>query len=201
MTPYSESERWLAFAAGSLIAEGDLEHVAARTKDAIDRGEIGSVQLFEAETSRQVDLDYNGSLDEVLARLERRADPTPEPDPTPRPRGRPRLGVVSREVTLLPRHWDWLARQPGGASVTLRKLVDIARRGDDSAIRLRGARERVYRFMSPMAGDRPGFEEASRALFAGDRERFEREIGAWPVDVRRHLRELAAEAFTTDDGE
>jgi hypothetical protein len=195
MIPHSDSQRWLAFSAGSLVAEGDLQHVAARTKAAIDRGELSSVQLFEAATSRQVDLDYNGSLDEVLARLERRDDPAEAVDAAPRPRGRPRLGVVSREVTLLPRHWDWLARQPGGASVTLRKLVDIARRGDDSAIRLRGARERLYRFMSPMAGDRPGFEEASRALFAGKRERWEAEIAEWPVDIRRHLRELAEEAF------
>ncbi len=198
MTPYSDSERWLAFSAGTLVAEGDLHHVAARTKAAIDRGELGTIQLFEAATSRQIDLDYRGSLEAVLSRLERRDEQPAEAAPPNRPRGRPKLGVVSREITLLPRHWEWLARQPGGASVTLRRLVDIARRGDDGAIRLRGARERVYRFMSPTAGDLPGFEEVSRALFRGDREGFAAGIAGWPVDIRRHLLELAEDAF--EDG-
>ncbi len=75
----------------------------------------------------------------------------------PRGRGRPKLGVVAREVTLLPRHWDWLNAQPGGASVALRKLVEQARRANGDADRARAAREAAYHFMSAMAGDLPAF--------------------------------------------
>ncbi len=102
-----------------------------------------------------------------------------------------RLGVVAREVTLLPRHWDWLAAQPGGASVALRKLVDEARREHGERDRRRLANERAYHFMSALAGDLPGFEEASRALFAGDMPGFRDRIEAWPRDLREHLLRLA----------
>jgi hypothetical protein len=101
------------------------------------------------------------------------------------------LGVVAREVTLLPEHWDWLARQPGGASVALRKLVLQAMRDSAGPDALRRARERAYAFMSTMAGDLPGFEEATRALFAGDAERLAVHIAAWPPDVRHLVARLA----------
>ena len=111
--------------------------------------------------------------------------------------GRPRLGVVAREVTLLPRHWEWLARQRGGASAALRRLVDEARRsqGDQDAQRL--AKERVYRFMSAIGGGLPGFEEASRALFAQDGAAFAHRTAHWPADVKDHLAWLARDAFAT----
>ena len=114
----------------------------------------------------------------------------------PRQPGRPKLGVVAREVTLLPRHWDWLNAQPGGASVTLRKLVEEARRATAGEVRVREAREACYRFMSIMAGDAPGYEEALRALYADDRERFESFTEQWPEDVRHHARRLAGAGFT-----
>ncbi|RYZ11988.1 MAG: DUF2239 family protein [Comamonadaceae bacterium] len=114
----------------------------------------------------------------------------------PRAVGRPKLGVVAREVTLLPRHWDWLARQPGGASVALRKLVEEARRTHEGRDVVRAAREACYRFMTEIAGDLPGFEEAARALFAGERERFETHVSAWPEDVRSYLARLAASAWS-----
>lgn len=107
----------------------------------------------------------------------------------------PGAGVVGREVTLLPRHWEWLGSQPGGASVTLRKLVERARKENAGADRVRRAREVAYRFLPAMAGDRPGFEEATRALFAGDEEKFEAETAGWPADVRGYARALAAGAF------
>jgi uncharacterized protein len=103
--------------------------------------------------------------------------------------------VVAREVTLLPRHWDWLAGQPGGASVTLRKLVEQARKDNEGKDRLRRAREAAYRFLSAMAGNLPGFEEAARALFAGDRDRFAAIVAPWPQDVREHAVKLAARGF------
>jgi hypothetical protein len=109
--------------------------------------------------------------------------------------GRPKLGVVPREVTLLPRHWDWLAGQPGGASVALRKLVEQARRTNQDKDRLRLAQEAAYRFMSTMAGNEPGFEEAARALFAANQVRFSEFVEPWPIDVRDHAKKLAARAF------
>jgi hypothetical protein len=111
--------------------------------------------------------------------------------PEPRGRGRPKLGVVAREVTLLPRHWEWLGAQPGGASVALRKLVEEARRASGDRDRSRAARDAAYHFMSVMAGNLPGFEEASRALFANDRRRFVELIAGWPGDVRDHIVKLA----------
>ncbi len=114
--------------------------------------------------------------------------------------GRPRLGVVAREVTLLPRHWQWLSSQPGGASVALRKLVDEARLANIGKDRVRQSQEAAYRFMSAMAGDAPGFEEAARALFAGDEHRFEQCISVWPEDVRDHAKRLAKDALHTQSG-
>ncbi|MBV9550059.1 MAG: DUF2239 family protein [Alphaproteobacteria bacterium] len=119
-------------------------------------------------------------------------------NPGSRGPGRPKLGVTAREVTLLPRHWEWLAAQPGGASVALRKLVEAASR-DPKAARNQ-ARDAAYRFASAMAGNEPGFEEAMRALYAGKRKKFRRQIEAWPPDVRAHLEKMAAPVFSDDEG-
>ena len=141
--------------------------------------------VFDDETGRQVDLDFrDGAPGEGASGAEAAA-------PEARGRGRPKLGVVAREVTLLPRHWDWLNAQPGGASVALRKLVETARRANAENDRRREAREAAYRFLSAMAGDLAGFEEASRALFAGDGRRFAEIVAAWPQDVAAYARWLA----------
>lgn len=132
----------------------------------------------------------------MLERLNHAADQETEPDQKENRRpGRPKLGVVAREVTLLPRHWQWLNGQPGGASVALRKLVDEARRVNAGKDLVRQARESAFRFMSAMAGNEPRFEEAIRSLFAGNAERFHEMIAAWPVDVRDHAEKLAAASF------
>lgn len=165
------------------LASGPLVDVAAHFKKAVEKGSNG-VFLFDDTTGRAFDIDIRGSADEVVARLKRTA---PKPDEERGP-GRPKLGVVAREVTLLPQQWDWLAAQPGGASVTLRKIVDEARRGPKA--RARAARDAAYHFMSAMAGDRAGFEEATRALFADDRGRFATLIAAWPKDIREHVTRL-----------
>jgi hypothetical protein len=130
--------------------------------------------------------------DSTGAVLDRPLPKVPETAPTV---GRPRLGVVAREVTLLPRHWEWLAQQRGGASAALRRLVDEARRQHADADAQRQARERAYRCMSALAADLPGFEEASRALFAGDADAFEQHTARWPQDVRQHLGRLASGGF------
>ena len=109
----------------------------------------------------------------------------------PRGRGRPKLGVTAREVTLLPRHWDWLAAQPGGTSAALRRLVDQARRETAAQTDRKARQASAYAFMSAMAGDLAGYEEAIRALFADDREQVCRHSAAWPADVRDHALKLA----------
>ncbi len=154
-------------------------------------GEPG-VLIFDPQ-GRSVDFDLSGGPDAVRVRLQ------PE-EAAPRGRGRPKLGVVPREVTLLPRHWDWLAGQPGGASVALRKLVEAARRASEGPDRIRSSRDAAYRFASAMAGDLAGFEEAMRCLFAGDDTGFEARIEAWPSDIAAQLRTYAAEAFGADEG-
>lgn len=173
------------------IATGDLLTVALQTKAVLDRGEQAPVFIFDHETSRLVEVDFRGTPDEVRSRLA----PGPVPQAAPRGPGRPKLGVVAREVTLLPRHWEWLNAQPGGASVALRKLVEDARRNNADKDRVRQAQDAAFRFLTAMAGNEPGFEESLRALFAGNRERFYECSDLWPSDVRDHARYLADPAF------
>ncbi|HWQ53278.1 MAG TPA: DUF2239 family protein [Bryobacteraceae bacterium] len=178
-----------AFEGSRRIASGELREVAWKAKEAVDRGE--PVLIFNDETSQVIEVDFRGAVNDVVRRL-----PQPVDDvEAPRRPGRPKLGVVAREVTLLPRHWEWLNSQPGGASVALRKLVEEARKANAGKDRIRRAQESAYRFMSAMAGNEPGFEEASRALFAGKPGRFDEMTAAWPVDVREHARKVAAPAF------
>jgi len=183
-----------AFKGARCIATGELAEVALKAKTAVDGGE--QVLIFDDATSQSIEVDFRGSAEEMLQRLAQ-ADgrPAAAASDAPRGPGRPKLGVVAREITLLPRHWDWLNAQPGGASVALRKLVEEARRTNEGKDRVRQSQEAAYRFMSVMAGNRPGFEEATRALFAAHRERFDQLIEPWPKDVRDHARKLAADAL------
>src|SRR5271165_3954600 len=158
-----------AFEGARSIASGDLEHVALKVKKAADRGGKAAILIFHDLTSEPVEIDLRGTPADVVTRI---APAPPEVEP-PRGPGRPKLGVVAREVTLLPRHWEWLNSQPGGASVALRKLVEDARKKYAGRDRIRLAQEAAYRFMSAMAGNEPGFEEAARALYRRNRQRFE----------------------------
>lgn len=189
-----------AFAGSRRLASGALEDVALKVKEALDREENLSVLIFDDLTSRLIDVDFRGAPEDVRARLAAERDGKAPDGPEARRPGRPKLGVVAREVTLLPRHWDWLNSQPGGASVALRRLVEEARRASGARDRLRQAQEAAFRFMSAMAGNEPGFEEAARALFAGNAERFDEVSEIWPADVRNHARRLAAAVFQTEEG-
>jgi len=187
--------RSTAFAGRQRIASGELRHVALKAKQAFDAGK--TVLVFEDASGRQVELPLELPVGDLLRHL---AEPMPMRAPdaapaAPRGPGRPRLGVVAREVTLLPRQWEWLSAQPGGASVALRRLVDEARKVSVEGDRRRAAQEAAYRFMQAMAGDEPGFEETARALFSGDIGRFEEHSATWPEDVREHAALLAADAF------
>ena len=184
------------------IASGELSEVALKTKEIVDRPDHGPALIFDDATGETIEMDYRGTVEDVLERIARAtgevaaSSASPGPDREgPRGPGRPKLGVIAREVTLLPRHWDWLGNQPGGASVALRKLVEEARRSGESKDRARRSREAAYRFLSTMAGNLPGFEEATRALFASDRGRFDGLVEPWPADLRDHSRKLAALSF------
>lgn len=193
----------VAFADERMIAAGPLSQVALVARERAVDATAGPVLVFDDASGRVIDLDLRGSAEEVLARLARGPGTGGEgaeaAAPGPRRRGRPRLGVVAREVTLLPRHWDWLARQPGGASQALRRMVEDAVRRDGSASDIRDACEAAHRFMSAMAGDLPNFEEASRALFASDPDRFAAMLERWPPDIARHATRLATRAFACGD--
>jgi hypothetical protein len=185
---------YTAFEGHRHLACGSLASVALAVKRASEHDAARSILVFDNTTGRTIDIDLRGADDEIVARIALTANEAPRQDESEgafapkeeRGRGRPKLGVVAREVTLLPRHWDWLAAQPGGASVTLRKLVDDARRANGERESRRSAQERAYHFMSAIAGDFSGFEESTRALFAGDRSRFNDLTASWPADIRDH---------------
>jgi hypothetical protein len=190
---------YIAFEGDRCIGSGDLHSVVRAAKEALDRRNDASIQIFDAATSGPIEIDFRGPIADVLARLpEAAATAAAAADagqPAPRGPGRPKLGVVAREVTLLPRHWEWLAQQTGGASVALRKLVDEARRVNKDKDRIRQAQEAAYRFMAAMAENKPHYDEVARALFSGDAARFEAWTASWPADLRDHARRLAAPAF------
>ncbi|MEZ5607208.1 MAG: DUF2239 family protein [Burkholderiaceae bacterium] len=189
------SSRYTAFAGERRLARGSYADIA-QALASLDESEQ-AVLVFDDATGAPVDAPPLPEHAALLARLDGPAAGAPTtaaahaPPARPSP-GRPRLGVVAREVTLLPRHWEWLAAQPGGASAVLRRLVEQARKAGEAADERRRAGERAYKFISAIAGHRPGFEEAARALFAGERARFEALLAAWPADVATHARELAA---------
>lgn len=197
MTDFTPS--YTAFAGTRLAAAGSLAQVARTLKQLVEHQADAQILVFDDHTGAQVDIDLHGTVDEVLRRLPKpRLADVPEAAPAARGVGRPKLGVVAREVTLLPRHWEWLAAQPGGASVALRKLVEHALRENRGADARRQARDASYKFMTALAGDQPGFEEAIRALYAGNQEQFDLRIARWPDDVRAHAKKMAGASFDAD---
>ena len=197
---YFPSKPCTAFSGTRQIAAGPLIDVALAIKAAEEGGSGDPVLTFDDATGKVLDLDLRGTPAEIAARLEARGEPQSpvttdggeaSGDMPAKARGRPRLGVVAREVTLLPRHWEWLSAQPGGASQALRRIVDEARRSDSGGIRAKAARERTYRVLLTLAGDMTGFEEAIRALFAGQDDIFAERIAAWPSDARDYALRLA----------
>lgn len=181
---------YTAFDGHRRIASGPLPLVAEQCKSLLDERPDSQPVVYDDSTGQPRDIDYRGGVHDVLARL----SPSDADAPVKRGPGRPRLGVVAREVTLLPRHWEWLAAQPGGASVALRRLVETASRESAPGARRRQAREAVDRVMFALAGDLPNYEEASRAFHRHEGARFAEWIAAWPNDVRDYVAHLAARA-------
>ncbi|MEA3011273.1 MAG: uncharacterized protein QOJ91_2965 [Sphingomonadales bacterium] len=162
-----------AFLGDTIVARGGREAVT-RELERLYPGDLGAIRVFEDGSGQVVDLDYWDAAASA---------------PPPRRRGRPSLGVAAREVTLLPRHWTWLSRQAGGASAAIRRLVEEASR---QAPGPGEKRDSAYRFMSDMCGDRPGYEEALRALYRGEKARFQALTADWPKQIRGYLKELLA---------
>jgi hypothetical protein len=181
-----ENRTYTAFSGPTLLATGPLDTVLTAVKTRFDADPGAIVPIFEDHTGRQVDFDLRGPLPEVLTRAmpEKRTGP-----------GRPKLGVTAREVSLLPRHWEWLEQQPNGASAALRRLVDDARKKDPGEHRVRLAIEAAARFLSAIAGNLPNYEEATRALYNRNRQRLEELIGEWPGDIRAHVVRLVEGAL------
>ena len=214
--PSPHNSFYTAFSHGRRVAHGRYDDIARALAAAVaaTQADLPAPWLvFDDATGAPIDTP---PLPQDAARLKgaraaRSGAPAPafadadadadEPACAPRAAGRPRLGVVAREVTLLPRHWEWLSVQPGGASAALRRLIDKARKDNKSADSRRAASERSYKFMSAIAGDQPQFEEAARALFAGDAVRFAGHVADWPPDVREYLMQLAEAAFLADDAQ
>ena len=179
-----DAKTFTSFAGTRLVATGDLRTMLLATKKRLDRAPHTPVLIFDDTTGAQVEHDFRGTAEEVLAR-ELQAPRAPGP-------GRPKLGVVSREVTLLPRHWEWLEQQPNGISAALRRLVEEARKREPEKERTRRARAAASRVMTALAGDLPGYEEATRALFAGDAAKLAALTRRWPKDVRAYVARLAS---------
>lgn len=183
--PPSAGSQYVAFSGARRVALGALAEVLPILKQRFDRDPSELVLVFDVESGRQVEFDVSGTLADILDR---------EVPGRQRGPGRPKLGVVSREVSLFPRHWEWLDEQPQGISGALRRLVERAIRTQPGKERARRARSALSRFLSSMAGDRPNYEEATRALFAGETERFESLVQRWPKDIRDHAIDQARRA-------
>jgi uncharacterized protein len=179
----------VAFVDSRRVAAGNVREVIATLKQRFDSEGDEAVLVFELESGRQVDFNLRGSPAEVLARE------APEKPVGP---GRPKLGVVSREVSLLPRHWDWLEQQPNGISAAVRRLVEQAIKDAPGAQRARALRSALSRMLTALAGNRPNYEEATRALFSGDLDTFEGLVKRWPKDIRELALQLAREASELD---
>jgi hypothetical protein len=178
---------YTAFVGTNLLASGTLDEVLAVLKSRFDDDAGNLFLTFDDQTGRQLDFDLRGTLSDVRARY--------RPAPARVGPGRPKLGVIAREISLLPRHWEWLEQQSNGASGAIRTLVDDARKRNPDELQARSAIEAAARFLSAMAGNLPGYEEASRALYARNKKRFHELTREWPRDIRLHARHLVRGAL------
>lgn len=189
-------KHYLAFDGHKALINANLLAVARCLKAHQESGNLTPVLIFDDDTGRQMDIDISGSDNDLSARFdERSAGNGDSAEAKPAKRGRPKLGVIGREVTLLPRHWEWLDSQRGGASGTLRRLVDQARKQNSQADVVRSAQDSTNRFISAIAGDLPGFEDATRALYSGNEAAFKEQVKHWPKDVRKQALKFADGAF------
>ncbi len=192
---------YTAFAGDQLLVTDTLKEMLLRTKAYLDGPAALEVLIFEDQTGRQIDFDFRGTPDDVLARLGSHPLFCTVPDPSKAPSGpgRPRLGVVCREVSLLPRHWEWLEKQSGGSSAALRRLVDEARKREPEKEDVGALRDAAGKFMLALAGNLPHFEEVTRALYAGDYGQAGALTEDWPKDIAAHAVRLMARCAQAEE--
>jgi len=196
---YSPDLECAAFVGHNLIASGALAEVVNEVKRHYDQNPNDLILIFDNEKSNVIEMDLRGKMEDVFALLDS-PKTVAEPIAPPKRPGRPKLGVVSKEVTLLPRHWEWLREQRGGASVTLRKLVGEAMHATDGDKEKRAAQQTTYRLMTAVSGDLPNYEEAIRALFACDKDAFFTQITDWPNGLKNHLNQISKDVFIPPSG-
>jgi hypothetical protein len=188
---------YTAFKGHNLFAHGTLDEVVLTIKGHIGKSDHSSVFIFSDSTGKMIDFNFQGTQKDILKRLEIFiSEENPKENTGP---GRPKLGVMSREVSLLPQHWEWLATQPGGASAILRKLVDEAKKKSLGTPTIKQIQEKVHRFVSSIAGDFEGYEEALRALYRKDKKEFLQQIESWPTDIKKHVMDLAKPIFSNEN--
>jgi hypothetical protein len=186
---------YTAFNQQTLVSHGSLEDVILKIKKRLGKSANSDVFIFSDQTGKTIDFNFNGSDADITRRLKVYSDSSMAPSTESGP-GRPKLGVVSREVSLLPRHWEWLATQQGGASSTLRRLVEESIKKNSSHQSVRQTQEKVYKIMLALAGDLPGYEEALRALYKKDKPQFSLQIKKWPDDIKDYVLRMADDVFT-----
>lgn len=186
---------YIAFHGTRRVSQGAPLEVAGEAKDYLIENPEASLLIFDAVTSTPAEFDFQGSPRDVIQRLKSEFAQVSDSATKPAGPGRPRLGVTSKEISLLPRQWEWLAEQPGGASATLRKLVDEARKRGEGRDVARRAQDATYKFMNAVAGDLPHYEESLRALYAKNASLFTTLVRTWPADVARHVLQLSEHAF------
>lgn len=183
---------YTAFGNGKLIVHGGLDEVVLKIKRWNDKNSTGSLLVFNDFTGKTMEFDLRGSEKDVLQRIEMFL---PQETAVAVGPGRPKLGVVTREVSLLPQHWEWLASQPEGASGALRKLVEGAKKNSSTKETVKQVQERTYKIMSILAGDFPQYEEALRALYRKNEEGFKQHIAAWSPDIKDYVMKTAEPVF------
>lgn len=186
---------YTAFEGNKILASGRLDEVALKVRRRVQSHPSASVLIFSDTTGKEMDLDLSGSEAEMMDRLKVFISSENFNPSVPVGPGRPKLGVVAREVSLLPRHWEWLATQSGGASAALRRLIEAARKNPSAKELSREAQERTHKFMTAIAGNFPNYEEALRALYAKDKKNFQNQIREWPEDVQAHSKKLATDIW------
>lgn len=184
---------YTAFEGFQKLISADLEKVLLTVKRRLKANRDSSVLIFSDSTGKQMDFDLSGTDADVTDRHKIYTMKTAPPQPTV---GRPKLGVVPREISLLPSHWEWLNNQTGGASPTIRQLIDEKIKSSSTdRLKVKTSQEVTYKFLSALAGDLPNFEEAVRYLYRSDRKKFLEQVSGWHKDVVDHALRLAADAF------
>lgn len=186
---------YTAFENDQILTQGPLDQVVLKIKRKLGNAAHSSILIFSDQSGKIMDFNFSGSEAEVIKRLDIYVSSSSPASSEIQGPGRPKLGVISREVSLLPRHWEWLAQQSSSVSAILRKMIEEAMKKSSTANETKQSQERTYQFMSVMAGNLSQYEEALRALYQKNQKLFFSLIDKWPTDIKKHVTSLAKDAF------